>query len=136
MSSAQLLYSFWRHALETAVYNLNNVPSKSVSETRYELWKCGKGSLRHFRIWRYSTHVLVQNYKKLEHCSKSCLFIGYPNESRGGLFYDPQDNKVFVLTNATFLEEDHIKNHQPHSKLVLDDISKKGLHTCLVHHLK
>ena len=55
--------------------------------------------------------VLVQNSKKLEHRSKLCIFVGYPKESRGGLFYDPQDNKVFVSTNATFLEEDHIKNH-------------------------
>ncbi|KAA0040701.1 gag/pol protein [Cucumis melo var. makuwa] len=79
---------------ETAIYILNNVPSKSVSETPYELWKGHKGSLR------------------------------YSKESRGGLFYDPQENKVFVSTNATFLEEDHIRNHQTRSKLVLEEISK------------
>ncbi|KAA0025345.1 gag/pol protein [Cucumis melo var. makuwa] len=39
MSFAQLLDSFWGYALETAVYILNNVPSTSVSETPYELWK-------------------------------------------------------------------------------------------------
>ncbi|KAA0043438.1 gag/pol protein [Cucumis melo var. makuwa] len=49
---------------------------------------------------------------------------GYPKESKGGLFYDPQENKVFVSTNATFLEEDHIRNHQTRSKLVLEEISK------------
>ncbi|KAA0035260.1 gag/pol protein [Cucumis melo var. makuwa] len=68
-----------------------------VSETPYELWKGRKGSLR------------------------------YPKESRGGLFYDPQENKVFVSTNATFLEEDHIKDHQPRNKLVLNEISKNAL---------
>ncbi|KAA0040688.1 gag/pol protein [Cucumis melo var. makuwa] len=81
---------------ETAIYILNNVPSKSVSETPYELWKGRKGSLR------------------------------YSKESRGGLFYDPQENKVFVSTNATFLEEDHIRNHQTRSKLVLEEISKNA----------
>ena len=60
----------------------------------------------------------------MEHRSKLCLFIGYPEESRGGLFYDLQDNKIFLLTNATFLEKDHIRNHQPRSKLVLNEISK------------
>ena len=70
--------------------------------------------------------MLVQNLKKLEHRSKLCLFVGYPKESRGGLFYDPQENKVFVSTNGTFLEEDHIKNHQPRSKLVLNEISKSA----------
>ncbi|KAA0032888.1 gag/pol protein [Cucumis melo var. makuwa] len=42
------------------------------------------------------------------------------------MFYDPQENKVFVLINATFLEEDHIKDHQPRSKLVLNEISKSA----------
>ena len=32
--------------------------------------------------------------------------------------------KVFVSTNATFLEEDNIRNHQTRSKLVLEEISK------------
>ena len=71
--------------------------------------------------------MLVQNPKKLEHRSKLCFFIGYPKESRGGLFYDPQENKIFVSTNATFLEEDHIRDHQPRSKLVLKEISKSAI---------
>ncbi|TYK29118.1 gag/pol protein [Cucumis melo var. makuwa] len=33
-------------------------------------------------------------------------------------------NKVFVSTNATFLKEDHIKDHQSCSKLVLNEIPK------------
>ncbi|KAA0052874.1 gag/pol protein [Cucumis melo var. makuwa] len=43
MSFSQLPYSFWGYTLETAIYILNNVPSKSVSETPYELWKVCKG---------------------------------------------------------------------------------------------
>ncbi|KAA0051954.1 gag/pol protein [Cucumis melo var. makuwa] len=117
---------FLGYALETVIYILNNVPSKSVSETPYELWKGRKGSLRHFRIWGCPAHVLVQNPKKLEHRSKLCLFVGYSKESKGGLFYDPQENKVFVSTNATFLEEDHIRNHQTRSKLVLEEIFKNA----------
>ncbi|KAA0063246.1 gag/pol protein [Cucumis melo var. makuwa] len=59
MSFAQLPNSFWRYALETAIYILNNVSSKIVSETSYELWKEHKGSLRHFRIWGCPAHVLM-----------------------------------------------------------------------------
>ncbi|KAA0062603.1 gag/pol protein [Cucumis melo var. makuwa] len=47
-------------------------------------------------------------------------------ESKGGLFYDPQENKVFVSTNATFLEKDHIRDHQPRSRLVLNEISNSA----------
>ena len=89
MSFAQLPDSFLGYALETNVYILNNVTSKSVLETPYDLWKMSKGSLCRFRIWGCPTHVLVQSPKKLEHSSKLCLFVGYPKESKGGLFYNP-----------------------------------------------
>ena len=96
MSFAQLPDPFWGYAVETATYILNMVPTKSVSETPYELWKGRKGSLRHFRIWGCPAHVLLQNPKKLERRSKLCLFVGYPNETKSGLFYDSQENRVFV----------------------------------------
>ena len=47
MSFAQLPDSFWGYALETTIYILNNVPSKSVFEIPYELWKGRKENLRH-----------------------------------------------------------------------------------------
>ena len=55
--------------------------------------------------------MLLQNPNKLERRSKLCLFVRYPKEMKDGLFYDPQENRVFVSTKATFLEEDHIRNH-------------------------
>ncbi|KAK8704646.1 hypothetical protein V6N13_048264 [Hibiscus sabdariffa] len=38
MSHSDLLISFWGHALETAAFTLNRVPSKSVQKTPYEIW--------------------------------------------------------------------------------------------------
>ena len=75
MSFAQLPNSFWGYAVETAAYILNMVPSKSVSETSYELWRGRKGILRHSRIWGCPAHVLVQNPKKLKRRSKLCQFV-------------------------------------------------------------
>ncbi|KAK8686089.1 hypothetical protein V6N13_125116 [Hibiscus sabdariffa] len=42
MSHSDLPISFWGHALETAAFTLNRVPSKSVQKTPYEIWtaKC------------------------------------------------------------------------------------------------
>ncbi|KAA0045201.1 gag/pol protein [Cucumis melo var. makuwa] len=68
-----------------------------------------------------------QNGHWLRNCSKYLAekeTQGYPKELRGGIFYDPQENKVIVSTNATLLEEDHIRDHQPCSKLVSNKISK------------
>ena len=50
------------------------------------------------------------------------MFVGYPNGTRGGFFYSPSDKKVFVSTNATFLEDDYMTNFKPRSKVVLDEL--------------
>ena len=103
-------------------YILNVVPSKFVPKTPLELWNGRKASLRHFRIWGCPVHVLKNRSGKLEPRSQVCLFVGYPKETRGGFFYNPQENKVFVSTNATFLEEDYMSNHKPRSKIVLKEL--------------
>ena len=59
---------------------------------------------------------------KLEPRTDVCLFVGYPKGTRGGLFYIPQDKKVFVSTNATFLENDYMANFKPRSKVVLEEL--------------
>ena len=122
ISFSSLPYSFWGYALQTATYILNVVPSKSVPKTPLELWNGRKASLRHFRIWGCPVHVLKNRSGKLEPRSQVCLFVGYPKETRGGFFYNPQENKVFVSTNATFLEEDYMSNHKPRSKIVLKEL--------------
>ena len=48
-SYSSLPSSFWGYALETAMYILNVVPSKSVPKTPLELWNGHKASLRNFR---------------------------------------------------------------------------------------
>ena len=50
------------------------------------------------------------------------LFVGYPKETRGGFFYSPEENKVFVSINVMFLEEDYKKEFKPRSKVVLDEL--------------
>ena len=94
---------FWGYSLQTAVYILIVVPSKSIQKTPLELWNGHKPSLRHFRIWGCPAHVLKGKTGKLEPRTKVCMFVGYPKGTRGGLFYSPSDKKVFVSTNATFL---------------------------------
>ena len=59
---------------------------------------------------------------KLESRIELCLFVGYPKEMKGGYFYSLKDNKVFVSTNARFLEDDHIRNHKSNNKVVLEEL--------------
>ena len=59
---------------------------------------------------------------KLKSHTELCLFVGYPKEMKGGFFYSPKDNKVFVSTNARFLEDDYIRNHKSNNKVVLEEL--------------
>ena len=59
---------------------------------------------------------------KLDFRIEVYLFIGYPKGTRGGIFYNPRDKKVFVSTHATFLEYEYINDFKPRSKVLLEDV--------------
>ncbi|KAI9180050.1 hypothetical protein LWI28_000646 [Acer negundo] len=115
--------SFWGYALQTAIYILNDVPSKSVPKTPHELWTGRKLSLQHLRIFGCPAHVLKGKTEKMESRSETCIFVGYPKETKGYYFYSPSDLKVFVSTNAKFLEKDYMNDSVPRSRIVLNEIS-------------
>ena len=102
LSYSTLPISFWGYSLSTTMHLLNLVPSEFVPKTPMELWSGQKPSMRYLHIC--PVHVLKGKLDKLEPKSEVCLLVGYPKESRGYLFYSRNDNKVFVSTNAKFLE--------------------------------
>ncbi|RVW35626.1 Copia protein [Vitis vinifera] len=51
LSNSSLPEFLWGEALRTATYILNQVPSKSVPKTPYELWPGKIPSLHHFHVW-------------------------------------------------------------------------------------
>ena len=52
------------------------------------------------------------------------FFVGYPKGTVRGLFYSHKDNKVFVSTNAKFLENDYINDYTSRSRVVLAKINE------------
>ena len=70
---------FWGEALKTKVYILNQVPSKSIPKTPYELWLQKKPSLHHFHFWGCKVEVRTYNmqFKKLDQKTINGYFIGY-----------------------------------------------------------
>ena len=99
--------SLWMHALKTAVYLLNRVPSKAVPKTPYELWTGRKPSLRHLHVWGCPAEIRIYNphEKKLDERTTSGYFIGYPEKSKGYIFYCPNHSTRIVESgNARFIE--------------------------------
>ncbi|KAL8091815.1 hypothetical protein AgCh_034175 [Apium graveolens] len=122
MSYANLPVFLWGYALETSTYLLNKVPSKSVPQTSYEIWKERKPSLKHVKIWGCPTYVKKVDPDKLESRSVKCNFVGYPKETLGYYFYT--DHRVFVSRHATFLEKEFILEGNSGSKIELDEVQE------------
>ena len=64
---------------------------------------------------------------KLESRTQMCLFVGYLKRTRGYYFYNSEEKKVFVSTNAKFLKEDYIKDFEPKSKIELKELSQDDI---------
>ena len=122
MSFATLPVSFWGYALETACYILNNVPSKSVNKTPYEIWTGCKPRLSHLRVWGCPAYVKCLLTDKLGARSDRCLFVGYPKETKGYYFYHPSEQKLFVGLRAIFLEKEFLGEGTVASKVDFGEI--------------
>ncbi|KAM2008534.1 hypothetical protein ACFX16_003413 [Malus domestica] len=125
MSSADLPVTFWGYALYTATYLLNRVPSKSVSQTPYEIWHGRKPSLNHVKIWGCEAYVKKLEATKLEARSVRCYFVGYPRETMGYEFYHPDDQKVFVARTAMFLEEQFVLKGTISKEMEINEINNE-----------
>ena len=124
MSRATLPISFWGYALETAAKVLNLIPTKKVSKTPSEIWNGKSHTLTYLRVWGCECYVRCDAQDKLEPRSEKSLFIGYPGDSFGYLFYNPKENKVFVSRRAVFLEKDLISKRDSGSRIDLEEIQE------------
>ena len=124
MSYSTLPISFWGYALKIIVHILNLLPSKLVPNTPKELWSGSKPSMKYLHIWGCPAHMLKGKSDKLEAKIEVCMFLGHSKEAKGYLFYNHKDNKVFVSTNAKFLEDDYVNNFNPRSKVVLAELDE------------
>ncbi|KAI5417802.1 hypothetical protein KIW84_042426 [Lathyrus oleraceus] len=124
MSHADLPNSFWGHALLTAAYTLNHVPSKKVEKTPYEIWSGKKPHMSYIKIWGCEVYVKRQISTKLEPKSDKCLFVEYPKEKGGYYFYNPSEGKMSVVLTGVFLEKDFISKRTSGRKVELEEIQE------------
>ncbi|KAK2421692.1 secreted RxLR effector protein [Trifolium repens] len=124
MSHADLPNSFWGHALLTAAYTLNRVPSKKVDKTPYEIWSGKQPHMSYMKIWGCEVYVKRQLSTKLEPRSDKCLFVGYPKETKGYYFYNPTEGKVFVARTGVFLEKEFISKGISGRNVELEEIQE------------
>jgi hypothetical protein len=66
--------------------------------------------------------VLDKNVTKLVFRTEVRLFVGYPRETKGYLFYSLKDRNVIDGINARFLEKDCIMNLEPMNGIVFKEL--------------
>ncbi|KAK8564635.1 hypothetical protein V6N12_058218 [Hibiscus sabdariffa] len=125
MSHSDLSISFWGHALETAAFTLNCVPSKSVLKTPYEIWIGKRPSMSFMKIWGCQAYVKHQMSTKLEPRSHKCIFVGYPKETKGYYFFNPKENKVFVARTGVFLEKEFLSRKRDRRNIELEEVQQQ-----------
>lgn len=76
MSFAIPLTSFWRFALETAIYLPNLVPSKTIFKTPIELWFGRKLSMKYIYIWGCPAHMLKESLINWNQREKYVCLLG------------------------------------------------------------
>ena len=93
MVQAHLSITFWDDALLTATFILNQVPSKSVTTTPYELWTNRKLDLSFLKPWGCAAYVHNSSHKheKLGPRGKKSIFIRYSEQSKGYVFIGEQE---------------------------------------------
>ncbi|KAL0313253.1 UNVERIFIED_CONTAM: Retrovirus-related Pol polyprotein from transposon RE2 [Sesamum radiatum] len=127
MSFTELPQSFWGYALETAVKLLNMAPFKSVPQMLYEIWHGKPASYKYLRVWGSPAYVKRLVGDKLDLRSGLCRFIGYSKETVAYYFYDPAEQKVFVLRNAVFLKKSFPSDSR-HDEVLIEESSGEPHH--------
>ena len=123
LSNSKLPRFLWIEALKKAVYILNQVLTKAIPKTPFELWKGWKPSLRHMRVWGCLSEVRIYNpqEKKLDPRTISGYFIGYVEKFKGYIFYCPSHNtRIVESRNAKFMKYDLVSGIDQFRNIVSD----------------
>ena len=123
-SNRYLPHFLWTEEPKTTVYILNQVPTKAVQKTPFELFKGWKPSLRHIRVWGCLSKVRIYNPQenKLDPRTISGHFIGYAKNSKCYRFYcSSHTTRIVESRNEKFLNNDLVSG----SDQFHDNLSKR-----------
>ena len=107
LNEAHLPPSFWWVALAAFVHVHNRSPTAALhSSTPYELWHKSRPDVSHLRVFGCTSYVHVKKdqRKQLQSHTQKCVFIGYPTNFKGWLFWNPTSQKEVLSDSAEFDE--------------------------------
>ena len=97
----------WAEAVNTSVYLLNRLPTKSVNgKTPIEAWSGRKPTANHLRVFGSLCYFHVPTVKrgKLDETAVKGIFVGYSTESKGYRIYNLNESKIQISRDVHFDE--------------------------------
>ncbi|CAI7753420.1 unnamed protein product [Closterium sp. NIES-54] len=95
----------WPQAVRYAAHQLNLWPSDARPRvTPVSFWTGSPGVAADFRVWGSLAHVRAPGVKKLSTRTHACVFLGFPLDASGWVFYDPVTYDFFASQDGTFDE--------------------------------
>ncbi|CAI5950145.1 unnamed protein product [Closterium sp. NIES-64] len=105
MMHAATLHFLWPFAVQYAAHQLNLQPRVSLPETSPALRWTGKvGDASAFQVWGSWAFVRDLSADKLFPRAVPCIFLGFPPDAPGWLFYHPTSRHVLSSQDVTFDE--------------------------------
>ncbi|GAA5974474.1 hypothetical protein JCM11641_003239 [Rhodosporidiobolus odoratus] len=112
LCDSHLPLALWPYAVSSAIYLSNRSPTSSLpnSITPYEAYHGQPPSLSHLRAWGCVAYLFLTSERpngphKLQDRGVKARSIGYPEDSKGWLFWVPSLRKVMVAWSARFVED-------------------------------
>jgi hypothetical protein len=108
LAHASMPLKFWDETFLTAVFLINQLPSKIIdNKTPYEKLFGHPTEYTFLRIFGCAVwpNLRPYNSKKLEFRSKQCVFLGYSNMHKGFKCLDPKEGRVYISRDVVFNEE-------------------------------
>jgi hypothetical protein len=100
-------HRFWAEALNTAVYIRNRCPSKAVNfQIPFELWEerdLTLGDLDNLKVFGCQAWVIIKG-GKLDPRGEECVFMGYPEGTKGYCLWSLSRGKIILSRDVTFVE--------------------------------
>ncbi|CAI7758488.1 unnamed protein product [Closterium sp. NIES-54] len=95
----------WPQAIRYAAHQLNLWPIDARPRvTPVPLWSGLQGVAADFRVSGCLAHVRAPGANKLSPRTRACIFLGFPLDASGWVFYDPVTCGFFASQNVTFDE--------------------------------
>ena len=107
LESKKLAANMWAEAMHAATYIQSRVPHSSVKgKTPFEAYLEHKSDVSNLRVFGSIAwaRIPLDKRRDLQLQSIECLFIGYPNESKGFKLLDIYTKQIIIEISVKFDE--------------------------------